>query len=243
MKYILALIVLSPFILSAQQFASNDNFYIDRIIGLDSINIYQYRLVKYSSKNNHKTNYLHYLSFEDNGKFESSDFSSACGLDVHKSISGNYQFIDNLHILLKPKLYHNTKKLYPDSISSKSYLFFISKENESNLKLIPSNGNIKDDQRNAMLSKKLDKKIKTYNGRSFCESGNYKPKSQDNISRVNEYISNVWKKKPQDYDIIFTAWYPDDYLINMIYHKKTKKTILIVNYVAKYVENEMGQIK
>lgn len=222
MKYILALTFLFPLILNAQQFVANDAFYIDRIVGLDSINIYQYRLIKYDQKNKQKTNYLYYLNFADNGKFESSELGSTCGLDVNESISGNYQLIDNSHILLRPELYHNTKKLYPDSISSKSHLFFILKESEYNIKLIQSNGNIEDDHKNAILSKKLDEKIKMYNDteRTFYELIKYTPQSKDNISRINEYVKNVLKKNPRDYHILFTTWYPDDYLVNMVYNKK-----------------------
>lgn len=241
-KYILSLIFLFPFILNAQKFPLNENFYIDRIIGLDSVNIYQYRLIKYPLKKDQKTNYLYYLSFDTDGKFDSRDSGSTCGLDIYKSISGSYQIIDDSHILLTPKLYHNSKKLYPETISSKSYLFFISKESEDYFKLIQSKGNIKDDKKNAILSKELDKKIKTYDRRSIFELCDYKPKSKDNISRVDEYIRNVWRKNPKDYDILFVAWYPDDFLVNIVYNRKTKKRTLILNYVAKYVENTMGHI-
>ncbi|UWX59180.1 hypothetical protein N0B40_12190 [Chryseobacterium oranimense] len=244
MKYILVLTFLFSLVLNAQQFVANDAFYTDRIIGLDSVNVYQYKLIKYDSKNQQKTNYLYYLNFNDDNKFESSKIGSDSGLDADKSISGNYQLIDNSHILLKPELYHNTKKPSPDSMPSKSYLFFILKESEYNIKLIQSNGNIKDDQKNAILSKKLDEKVKAYNNheKAFYELIKYTPQSKANISRINEYVKNVLKKNPNDYHILFTAWYPDDYLVNMVYNKKTKKTIFIINYIAKYVENGMGQI-
>ncbi|WP_336715973.1 hypothetical protein [Chryseobacterium mucoviscidosis] len=140
-------------VLNAQKFPLNENFYIDRIIGLDSVNIYQYRLIKYPLKKDQKTNYLYYLSFDSDGKFDSRDSGSTCGLDIYKSISGSYQLIDDSHILLTPKLYHNSKKLYPLTISSKSYLFFISKESEDYFKLIQSKGNIKDDKKTQSYQK------------------------------------------------------------------------------------------
>lgn len=242
-KLIVALAFLLPFVLNAQKFIQNKAYFIDRIIGLDSINIYQYKLIKYNSKNHKKSTDPYYLMFEDNGKFESSDFGSTCGLDVRESISGNYQIIDNSHILLHPKYYFNSKKLSVDSLSKKSYLFYVSRENKSYIKLIESNGNIKSDHKNAILSKILDKKVSLYiNERRLYEFINYKPQSKDNISRVNEYIKNVFKKNPNDYQTLFTAWYPENYLVNMVYSKKTKKTILIINYIAKNVENGMGKI-
>lgn len=76
LKYIPVLTFLFSPVLNAQQFAPNDSFNVDRIIGLDSMNVYQYRLIKYHPKSNRKTDYLNYLILKDNGKFDSANFGS-----------------------------------------------------------------------------------------------------------------------------------------------------------------------
>lgn len=215
---------------------------VSEIIGKDTINTGEYTLIKKdTTKRNYSVGGWNMVFKED--KF-SSFYTAECGNDCFPRSIGTFKMIDNDHINLFVEEFEQSGQCEYKKMQLNLDLgnYYISKQSDSIIKLIKSDGNALQDKLNEKYSFVIDEYVKEV---GYGSSGllTFKTKLIENNERVSDFIKT--KMNLKNYKILYSKKHPYSFcIINLIKNEDLEDDyFFIINDAGSSYQYQVGYYK
>lgn len=221
------------------QTLSGIRWYVDEIIGKDTLYVQEFIL---SKKPVEKFGSFGYdIVFSEDSTFSAFNEAS-CGNDCFPSSKGNYSIPQPGRVRLYVQEY--SQMGYCENLTipvEKDFgEYALVKESENILKLIKLTGDEKQDELNRKYSTIMDAIVAKYRGNRFSDVLKYSPEATYNEERVAEYLKNVLKIT--EFQVLYNRKAGNQYLVNLV-KVRGRKNLFVVNNIANNYSFKVGSVE